>query len=188
MHMDATRKRWRVDDVRALPDDGNRYEVIRGVLVVTPAPRPVHQNAVLELVLLLAPYCERTGIGRVVIAPAEVIFDDETMVEPDLFVARGRGPVPSSWRMSPRPLLAVEVISPSSARHDRVEKRRLYSDERVEEYWIVDTDSRVTERWRPGDTRPEILDTQLEWRPDPAHEALEIDLVAYFARVWGERG
>ena len=186
MHMDATRKRWRVDDVRALPEDGNRYEVIRGVLLVTPAPRPVHQSAVLQLVMTLEPYTELTRIGRLFVSPAEVIVDDETMVQPDLFVVPGRGRVPSSWRMTPKPLLAIEVISPSSARYDRVDKRRLYSDERVAEYWIVDTDSRVFERWRPGDERPEILDARMTWQPDPAHDALAIDLVAYFARVWGE--
>ena len=186
MHMDATRKRWSVDDVRALPDDGKRYEIIRGVLLVTPAPRPIHQNAVLELVLLLAPYCELTGVGRVFLSPAEVMIDDETMVQPDIFLVPGRGAVPSSWRMTSRPLLAVEVISPSSARYDRIDKRRLYAEERVEECWIVDTDSRIVERWRPGDARPEMLDSRLDWQPDPAHEALDIDLIAYFARVWGE--
>ena len=187
MHMDPTRKRWRAEDVRALPADGNRYEVIRGTLLVTPAPRPVHQNAVFELARLLAEYCERTRIGRMFFAPAEVEFDDETLVQPDIFVVPGReGPVPSSWRMMPKPVLAVEVISPSSARHDRGRKRRLYSEERVAEYWIVDTDSRMVERWLPGDGRPEVLDARLPWQPDPAHAALEIDLVAYFAAVWGD--
>ena len=144
MHMDPTRKRWRVEDVRALPADGNRYDVIRGTLLVTPAPRPIPQNAVFQLARLLEEYCERTGIGRVYIAPSEVVIDDETLVQPDLFVVPGReGPVPSSWRMMPKPMLTVEVISPSSARFDRGEIRRLYSEEGVAEYWIIDTDSRV---------------------------------------------
>ncbi len=187
MHMDAIRKRWRVDEVRALPDDGNRYEVIRGVLLVTPAPRPIHQRAVLLLAMMLEPYCERTGIGRVYQSPADVEFDDETMVQPDLFVIPGRtGRVPSSWRMMAKPLLAVEAISPSSARADRQEKRKTYLEEGIEEYWIVDIDARLVERWRPGDSRPEILDQRLEWHPDPGVEALGIDLVDYFARVWGE--
>ena len=186
MHMDTTRKRWRADEVRALPDDGNRYEVIRGALVVPPAPRPIHQRAVLLLAMILEPNCDRTGVGRVYQSPADVEFDDETMVQPDLFVVPGRtGPIPSSWRMMPTPLLAVEVISPPSARYDRGEKRRLYTEEGVPEYWIVDIDSRVIERWRPGDSRPDVFDQHLTWQPDPAHDALGIDLAAYFARTWG---
>ncbi|HEY0970867.1 MAG TPA: Uma2 family endonuclease [Gemmatimonadales bacterium] len=65
-------------------------------------------------------------------------------------------------------------------------KRRLYQKERVPEYWIVDLDARVVKRWRPHDERPEILTERLEWRPDPAHPALEIGLPAYFAEVEGE--
>ena len=60
-------------------------------------------------------------------------------------------------------------------------KRRLYQREGVPEYWIVDVDARLVERWRPGDERPEILTTRLTWRPDPAAPALEIDLEPYFA-------
>lgn len=85
-------------------------------------------------------------------SPGDVEFDDETMVQPDLFVIPGRtGRVPSSWRMMAKPLLAVEAISPSSARADRQEKRRTCLEEGIEEYWIVDIDSRLFERWRPGD-------------------------------------
>lgn len=187
MHMRTTGKRWRVDEVRRLPDDGSRYEVIRGELLVTPSPSPIHQRAVLELAILLNGYLDRVRIGQVFVAPGDVIFDDETMVQPDEFVVpSGSGPLPRSWSEMPRPLLAVEVLSFGTARDDRGRKRRLYQEEGVAEYWIVDPASRVVERWHPGDARPEILSERLEWRPDAASEPLVIDLERYFARIWEE--
>ena len=65
-------------------------------------------------------------------------------------------------------------------------KRRRYQREGVPEYWIVDVDARLVERWRPGDERPEVLTETLDWRPDAAHPPLVVDLAAYFARVADE--
>ena len=84
-------------------------------------------------------------------------------------------------------LLAVEVLSPSSARSDRVRKRQVYQEENVPDYWIVDADARLVERWRGDAERPELFVESLVWQPDAAHPPLVIDLVEYFARVWGER-
>ena len=83
-------------------------------------------------------------------------------------------------------LLAVEVLSPSTARSDRVVKRPLYREERVPEYWIVDLDSRTIERSTPDEPRPELLDERLDWSPEGATEHLTIDLPAYFARALDE--
>ena len=82
-------------------------------------------------------------------------------------------------------MLAVEVLSPSTARRDRREKRRLYQ-RFADEYWIVDLDARLVERWRPGDVRPEVLDETLSWQPAGAVEPLVVDLAAYFREAWGE--
>lgn len=179
--------RWTAERVRALPNDGNRYEVIDGELFVTPAPTWDHQAAAFALAMRLHDYLRTGGAGTVMIAPADVEFDNERMVEPDVFVVplveRRR---PRDWKEVGRLLLAVEILSPSSARADRQVKRRLYQRERVPEYWVVDVDARLIERWRPDDTRPEILDQQLEWQPDPAHAPLVIDLARYFVDVLGE--
>ena len=90
---------------------------------------------------------------------------------------------------APRPLgrllLAVEILSPSSARADRYVKRQLYQSEGVPEYWIVDPASRFIERWRPGDDEPEVLTEVLRWAPVEGREALVVDLVGYFAAVGG---
>jgi Uma2 family endonuclease len=78
------------------------------------------------------------------------------------------------------------VLSPSSAQHDRVRKRPLYQ-RHVPEYWIVDLDARLVERWRPDDDRPEILTGVLAWHPAGASEPFRLELPAYFAQVLDER-
>jgi Uma2 family endonuclease len=180
-------RKWTAEMVRALPDDGNRYEVIDGELFVTPAPTWEHQAASSKLFLRLATYLAAHTIGEVMYAPADVTFDEERMVEPDLFVVPlVEGRVPRTWEEVGRLLLAVEVLSPTTGRADRQAKRRLYQRQRVPEYWIVDVDARLIERWRPEDERPEILTEQLVWQPDAAHAPLEIDIPAYFTEVCGE--
>jgi len=187
MAMPAQQTEWTVEMVRALPNDGNRYEVIDGELFVTPAPSWTHQNAVLELAMLLKPYLGEHDIGHVMIAPADVVFGPRNMVEPDLFVVPlVEGAVPRAWEEVGRLLLATEVLSPSTARTDRREKRELYQSKAVPEYWIVDVDARTFTRWRRDDTVPEILSETLEWRPDRFIPPLVIDLATYFDRVTGE--
>jgi len=186
MAMPAQPTEWTVEMVRALPDDGNRYEVVGGELFVTPAPSWTHQQAVLELALLLTPYVRAHAIGEVYIAPAEVMFGPRDMVEPDLFVVPlVNGASPRAWEEVGRLLLAIEVLSRSTIRADRGRKRELYQDKNVPEYWIIDLDERRVERWRPGVATPETLTSNLEWRPDRFTEPLIIDLPRYFARVIG---
>lgn len=174
---------WTVEMVHALPDDGKRYEVVDGELLVTPAPFAPHQNAVLELAVLLKAYAESVGL-HVLVAPFAVMYSARTEVQPDLLVL----PRPRDRRLQRfedvgRLELAVEVLSPSSLRADRYVKRRLYQRMQVPEYWIVDTGSQLVERWRPNDELPEVLLTSLEWRPVPEQQPLTVDLGAYFAAV-----
>lgn len=179
--------RWTADKVRALPDDGNRYEVIDGELFVTPSPTLRHQDAVLEVASLLRPYVNAHGAGHVLVSPADVIFDDGNLVQPDVFVTPlVGGRRPREWSEVKTLLLAVEVLSPSTARADRRVKLRLYQRQHVPEYWIVDVDARLIERWRLDDQRPEIVAERLEWQPNPAHPPLVIDLPTCFRDVTGE--
>ena len=183
---DRSRRDWTVDEVRALPDDGNRYEVIDGELFVTPAPSWLHQQAAMEFLFLVRPYAHRCALDCY-IAPAEVAFSPRRSVEPDLFVVpRMDGRRATHFEEVQRLVLAVEVISPSTARADRYRKRHLYQSEDVPEYWIVDPDARFVERWRPGDDAPEILVESLAWTPQEDVEPLVIDLAALFRRVHGE--
>ncbi len=188
MGMPHTTDHWTADMVRALPDDGNRYEVVAGELLVTPAPTWRHGDAVAELYSLLRGYCREHHAGHVKIAPQDLEFDESNMVEPDVFVVPlVAGAKPREWSEVRRLLLAVEVLSPSTARHDRFTKRRLYQSREVPEYWIVDPDALLFERWRPGDERPEVVEHTLDWQPEGTRPPLLIDLPAYFAEVLGNQ-
>ena len=184
MHMAHTAKVWSVAYLEQLPDDGNRYEVIDGELFVTPAPNLDHQEAVVQMHRLLADYLGAQRVGHAVVAPADVVFSPRRGLQPDLFVVPllgGRRP--RRFTDVGRLLLAVEVLSPSTSRVDRVKKRTVYREEAVPEYWIVDLDGRVFERSIPGDHRIEVVADRLTWRPEGSSSALEIDVELYFRDV-----
>ena len=82
-------------------------------------------------------------------------------------------------------LLVIEVLSPSTARADRGRKRVIYQDQGVPEYWIVDLDARLVERWRPEDSRAEVVGGTLEWQPRAEIEPMRIELPAFFDEVLG---
>lgn len=187
MRMATIDGQWTVDDVHALPDDGNRYEVIDGELFVTSAPAWRHQSAAGGLYALLLAYLGRERVGYVLVAPADVIFSPRRAVQPDVFVVPPvNGRRPERFEDAGRLLLAVEVISPGSGRADRVKKRNLYRDEGVPEYWIVDLDARVIERSTPDNGRPEILAERLTWHPEGAVESFDLNIVDYFVAVLDE--
>lgn len=188
IYPDRTRRDWTVEALRALPDDGQRYEVVDGELLVSPSPSLVHQDAVGELFVLLRSHARVHGM-HCVVAPAEIVYSATRAVQPDILVfPLVNGERPGRLEDVRHLVLAVEVISPSSIRADRYIKRRLYQEEGVEEYWIVEPSMRVVERWRPADEEPEVVAQSLEWRTRQAVEPLVIDLAAYFRRVHGEDG
>jgi Uma2 family endonuclease len=172
--------------VLALPDDGNRHELIDGELLVTPAPSWRHQDAVMALYQRLVPLLRQHRAGHVVVAPADIPLDSQTLVQPDLFVVPLiDGRKPQDWAEAGSLLLVVEILSPSSARADRIVKLRRYQRANVPEYWIVDLDGRVIERWRHGQERPEILSDRLVWTPAEG-VSVQLDIASYFDEVWGE--
>ena len=175
-------RHWTAADLQAIPDDRNRYEIIEGELLVTPSPSRDHQRLSKLFFRPLDSYVETHTIGEIIYAPADIVFADDTVVEPDL-LAFALPPVklPDRSDGAAGVLLVVEILSPSTARADRTIKRARYQHEGIPEYWIVDGDAHVVERWRPGDERPEIISEQLTWHPDAALPALEIDLPALFA-------
>jgi Uma2 family endonuclease len=187
MAMPAVHRRWKAKEVRALidanPMQTPRYELVDGELLVTPAPRLVHQEAIAVLFLRLRAYLASEPVGHALASPSDVELEPEFLSQPDIFVM----PL-DEWRrvhlerIVRSLLLVVEVLSPSSAGHDRVKKRPKYQ-KNVPEYWIVDLDARLIQRWRPSDDRPEILTQSLEWRPPGSRDPLAIDLTAYFTEV-----
>jgi Uma2 family endonuclease len=182
------RRRWTVAQVRAMQNESRawpRYELIDGELLVTPAPVPAHQRAVYQLARLLDDYVSELRLGEVLLSPADLELVPGSIVQPDLFVVPADAAA-RRWSDIRKLLLAIEVLSPTSARHDRVTKRRFFARAGVPEYWIVDVDVRVVERWRAGDERGELLDEALEWRPTAAIQPLTVPLPEYFARVHRE--
>jgi len=180
----TVKREWTASDLQELPDDGTRYEVIDGELFVSPAPSLRHQEAVAQLHRRLTDYLERQRVGHAFFSPADVIFSPRRAVQPDVFVVPlVNGRRPEAFQEVMRLLVAAEVLSPSTARADRVAKRTMFRDEGVGEYWIVDLDARTFERSTPNELRPEILAERLEWTPEGASEPFAVDLVAYFAQV-----
>lgn len=90
---------------------------------------------------------------------------------------------PRDWADIRTLLLAIEVLAPGTARADRRLKRRAYQRHGILEYWIVDLDARLIERWRPDDERPEVLGERLAWHPVPHLPQLELDLPELFTEV-----
>ena len=185
MGMPASQRRWTTDEVRALMDETRpapRYELIDGELLVTPSPGSPHQAIVGVLYTIIRAYVDAHGLGRVFLSPADLELRPGQITQPDIFVVPpGVRPGPR-WRGVRTLLLAVEVLSDGSRRHDRVTKRHHYQDVAVSEYWIVDIDRGVVERWRPADDRPEMCAGTLAWQPDARVPALVIEL----ARLWDE--
>jgi Uma2 family endonuclease len=178
---------WTADMVRALPDDGKKYEVVDGELFVSPAPRPLHALAIRAFTWELEQYVRANDLGTVISSVADYEFDPKSLVEPDIFVSPFRaGPPPRDWPDAGPLRLVIEVLSPSSVRADRIVKRGRYQRAGIPEYWVIDADARRVERWRPGDERPEVLTERLHWHPEAARSPLEIDLSAFFEQVLGE--
>jgi Uma2 family endonuclease len=177
---------WTVEMLDALPDDGNRYELIDGVLYVTPAPSDIHQLVVGALYARLRAYMRPGAIGRVVNSPADVRKPDRrrNRVQPDIFVVRltdNRRPA-YPFDLSDL-LLVIEVESPGNAAYDYRTKRALYLDAGLE-YWIVNSEAQTIARWFGSETG-EILTARLEWLPEGMRHPFTLDLAEFFEDALG---
>ena len=175
-----------IEELIALPEDGLRHELLDGVHVVTPAPELPHQAIITGLLFALRPSFESRSDVQLLTSPADIVLGPRTLVQPDVFVVRkAPGQILRSWKDAGVPILAIEVLSPSTAPRDRGGKRRIYQQARVAEYWIVDLDARLVERWRPEDVRPEVVSGELIWTPARAETPIAIDLPRLFESVLG---
>jgi Uma2 family endonuclease len=191
-----THRRWTAAEARALQDASylewnrpwQRYELIDGELIVTSAPTWKHQRAAFLLAQALDRYARTERLGEVVLSPSWLELEPEGVTQPDVFVVPESERTPEArWSDIQHLLVAAEVASPSTARYDRLTKRRYYLRNGVPEYWIVDVDARLVERWRGTNAvGPEVLDSTLDWHPDGADAPFRLDLAAYFAEVHGE--
>ena len=172
---------WTAEMVRALPDDGKRYETVYGELLVSPSPGVTHQVVHARLFGALHEFMARERIGRVLSSPADISWKrEDVLVQPDLFVADTAQLRTLKWSEVVHLLLAVEILSPSSTRQDRFTKRRLYQEMRVQEYWVVDTEAHNVEVWTPNAVFPRVEERELVWQPSKATQPLRIDLSELF--------
>jgi Uma2 family endonuclease len=190
MTMPAVKRRWTAREVRQLieanPLQTPRYELVDGELLATPSPNWPHQVAVALLLNSLLDYLGHNPVGRALTSPFDVELEPELLVQPDVLVVPQHEARRLLTEMPARELLvAAEVLSPSSGRHDRVTKRKPYQ-RHVPEYWIVDLDARLVERWTSPDERPEVLTQRLTWHPIGASESFGLDLHRYFVEIFDE--
>ena len=134
------------EQFRQLPSDGKRYELVRGGVHVTPAPATRHQAIVQNLSGNLWPHVIKNHLGEVWTAPLDVRLSGETALQPDLvFISNARaGIIQENW-IEGSPDLAVEVLSPSTAGHDRATKLPIYAEAHVPEVWFLDPKAKTVE-------------------------------------------
>jgi Uma2 family endonuclease len=184
MHMapNAAPLAWTLEQLDRLPDDGNRYELVRGELFVTPAPSPAHERIVVVLSEILVDYVRQQRIGRV-FHPRAVVRVEQSEVEPDVMV-RPWTPLPLSWEEAPLPLLVLEVLSGITRRRDYGPKRALYVDIGIPDYWIVDGNERTIRAVRPG-IDDVVANDVLVWLPAGAADPLTLDVRGLFEEALG---
>ncbi|HLY60250.1 MAG TPA: Uma2 family endonuclease [Terriglobia bacterium] len=134
------------EEFRQLPDDGKRYELIHGEVHVTPSPTTRHQWVLHHLDYSLTTYVQRQNVGEVWVAPLDVRLSDNTAVQPDLiYVSNARAEIIQENFIAGSPDLVVEILSPSTAAHDRATKLRIYADAGVPQVWYIDPKAKTVE-------------------------------------------
>lgn len=171
--------RFTIDMLDDFPDDGTRYELLEGSLIVTPAPSLQHQIVATRLAALLL---DAVGDEAHVVAVGAIQRGDNTQLQPDLLVLPASYPPTTNWRDVHGWWLAVEVMSPSSRVYDREVKRAAYLALGVEEYWLVDLRTLSIEVWKPGEATGVIVSNVLEWRPRSISRTVVLDLANVFLR------
>jgi Uma2 family endonuclease len=175
--MAATTKLWTLEELHSLPDDGNKYELVHGELFVTPPATDEHETIGARLSRLIDPYV--ATLGLLVYRPRAVVRFEGSEVEPDLMVRAPKAGVGNAWETAPVPILVVEILSPSTQRRDRKQKRDFYFEVGVEEYWIVDPDDRSIRSVRPS--RVDIVARdRITWWPTGASQPLDVSVSDVF--------
>ena len=150
-------KRYTYQDYLDLPDDGKRYEVIHGELVMTPAPYTFHQIVSGNLEYELRTFVKKEKSGKVFYAPVDVLLSENNVLQPDiLFISKERSNIITEKNIAGAPDLIIEIISPSSAYYDLLEKKEIYEKFGVQEYWIVDPKKQRVEIYVNHDNQFEL--------------------------------
>ena len=177
MGMALTVPRYTVADLDLLPDDGNRYEVLAGTLLVTPSPGSAHQGVAVELVALFAPHIRARRLR--LFSPGVVTLPPLTQLEPDLLIVPPRFALGIPWAEITEHWLAVEIFSQSSRVYDREFKRGAYFALGVREVWLVDLRDRSIEVCtQPGEGR--VVRDAVTWSMPGGDVVVHVELAALF--------
>lgn len=137
---------WTYNDYAAMPDDGKRYQIVDGVLFMSPSPDTRHQDTVGTIFACLREHALRNKLGKVYIAPLDVELNPKTVVQPDvLLILHAHLEKIAAKRIIGAPDLVVEVSSPGTTGFDRCQKQDAYAHAGVPEYWIVNPASYTIE-------------------------------------------
>src|SRR6185437_1403661 len=178
MAMAITVPRYTVEDLERFPDDGNRYELLDGVLLVTPGPGMPHQSIASRLQGQIWLAVERPGLGHV-FGGGTIVSPPGTHLEPDLLVIPAGYPLDSKWVDIPEHWLAVEILSRSSRVYDREFKRDAYIALGVSEVWLVDRRDKSVEVSTRGGPGKVVRDT-IVWTVPRVGLEVTIDLPDVF--------
>ena len=170
---------YTVDDLENFPDDGNRYELLDGVLLVTPQAAAVHQIVANRIQFELTASLEKPGLAHVV-GPGAVVRMPRTQLQPDILVYPARFKPTTDWRKITEHWLAVEVLSRSSRVYDREFKRDAYFALGLQQVWLVDWRDRSVEVCS-GKEKSVVVRDQIRWRIAGAEVGIE--LVEVFAGI-----
>jgi Uma2 family endonuclease len=181
MAMGVIVPRYTIDDLDRFPDDGNRYELLDGVLLVTPAPRAEHQIVANRLQVRLSVVVQASGLAHVV-GPGAIAVPPSTQLQPDVLVYPARFAPSVDWAKVTEHWLAVEVLSRSSRVYDREFKRDAYFALGVEQVWLVDIADRSVEVWRRRDARTVVRDV-ISWQAPTTDVVVRIPLDELFAGI-----
>jgi len=182
MEMALTVPQYTVADLELLPDDGNRYEVLVGTLLVTPSPGSAHQGIAARLSALFASHI--LGRRLVLFSPGVVTLPPLTQLEPDLLVVPPRFAPGTPWVEITEHWLAVEIVSRSSRVYDREFKRDAYLALGVHEVWLVDVRDRSIELCtRGGGDVGRVVRDALTWSAPTGEVSVRVELADLFADI-----
>jgi Uma2 family endonuclease len=173
--------RYTVDDLERFPEDGNRYELLDGMLIVTPFPEPVHQVAAMELKIRIWNALTKPGFAEV-LGPAVVTRPPDTQLQPDILVYPIGSARIRDWTDITEHWLAVEILESASRVYDREFKRDAYFALGVQAVWLVDIEDRSVEVWRAR-TEHEVVRDVIRWSAPTTDVVVTIDLVELFAEL-----
>jgi Uma2 family endonuclease len=177
--MSITASRYTVADLEDFPDDGNRYELLDGFVLVTPWPNLRHQSVSARLLVQLY-----AGMGTPppahVVGPGALYISDTTYFEPDLFVFPSRFSPDSKWTEVDERWLVAEIYSASSRFYDRELKRDAYLAAGVSDLWLIDPREKSVEVCRRG-ARAVIATDTIRWRPPGLEMIVPVNVAELFA-------